>query len=64
MAHKRAIAPAQAPSGDTLTADLVGIGLLVGGAILAVTAAGTNLSAAWTAWGGWWTGNLVPPPAA
>jgi hypothetical protein len=32
MAHKRAIAPAQAPSGDALTADLVGIGLLVGGA--------------------------------
>jgi hypothetical protein len=31
MAHKRAIAPAQAPSGDALTADLVGIGLLVGG---------------------------------
>lgn len=31
MAHKRAIAPAQAPSGAALTADLVGIGLLVGG---------------------------------
>ena len=31
MAHSRAIAPVQAPSGDALTADLVGIGLLVGG---------------------------------
>jgi len=31
MAHRRAIAPAQAPSGDALTADLAGIGLLVGG---------------------------------
>lgn len=31
MAHRRAIAPAQAPSGEALTADLVGIGLLVGG---------------------------------
>jgi hypothetical protein len=31
MAHSRAIAPAQAPTGDALTADLVGIGLLVGG---------------------------------
>jgi hypothetical protein len=31
MAHSRAIAPAQAPTGNALTADLVGIGLLVGG---------------------------------
>jgi hypothetical protein len=31
MAHRRAIARAQAPSGEALTADLVGIGLLVGG---------------------------------
>jgi hypothetical protein len=31
MGHSRAIAPARAPSGDALTADLVGIGLLVGG---------------------------------
>jgi hypothetical protein len=31
MAHRRAIAPAQSPTGDALTADLVGIGLLVGG---------------------------------
>lgn len=31
MAHRRAIAPAQAASGDALTADLVGIGMLVGG---------------------------------
>ncbi len=32
MAHRRAIAPAQAASGDALTADLVGIGMLIGGA--------------------------------
>jgi hypothetical protein len=31
MGHSRAIAPARSPSGDALTADLVGIGLLVGG---------------------------------
>jgi hypothetical protein len=31
MAHSRAIAPPRSPSGDALTADLVGIGLLVGG---------------------------------
>jgi hypothetical protein len=31
MAHKRAVAPAQPATGDGLTADLVGIGLLVGG---------------------------------
>jgi hypothetical protein len=31
MAHSRAIAPAQSPSGHVLTADLVGIGRLVGG---------------------------------
>lgn len=31
MAHRRAIAPTQTASGDALTADLVGIGLLVGG---------------------------------
>lgn len=31
MAHSRAIAPARSPSGDALTADLVAIGLLVGG---------------------------------
>ncbi|MBL0275432.1 MAG: hypothetical protein IPQ24_04905 [Anaeromyxobacter sp.] len=31
MAHRRAIAPAEVPTGDDLTADLVGMGLLVGG---------------------------------
>ena len=31
MAHSRAIAPALAPSTDALTADMVGIGMLVGG---------------------------------
>jgi hypothetical protein len=31
MAHSRALAPAQAPSADALTADMVGIGMLVGG---------------------------------
>ncbi|HZZ83741.1 MAG TPA: hypothetical protein VFE30_04335 [Anaeromyxobacteraceae bacterium] len=31
MAHRRTIAPARTTSGDALTADLVGIGMLVGG---------------------------------
>lgn len=31
MAHSRALAPARAPSADALTADMVGIGMLVGG---------------------------------
>ncbi len=31
MPHRRALAPARAPSADELTADLVGIGILVGG---------------------------------
>lgn len=31
MAHSRALAPALAPSTDALTADMVGIGMLVGG---------------------------------
>lgn len=31
MGHSRVIAPGRSPSGDALTADLVGIGLLVGG---------------------------------
>ncbi len=31
MAHSRVLAPTQAPSGDALTAGLVGIGMLVGG---------------------------------
>ena len=31
MAHRRAIAPAQAATGDELTADLVGVGMLFGG---------------------------------
>ncbi len=31
MAHSRVLAPARAPSADALTADMVGIGMLVGG---------------------------------
>ncbi len=31
MAHRRALAPAQTPAADELTADMVGIGMLVGG---------------------------------
>jgi hypothetical protein len=31
MAHSRALAPAQAPAAEALTADMVGIGMLVGG---------------------------------
>ncbi|MBV7520945.1 hypothetical protein [Ensifer sp. ENS12] len=46
--------------GVALTEYLILLGLLIGGAITAVTTAGTNLSAAWTSWGTWWTTNLTP----
>ncbi len=55
---------AREEEGVALTEYLILLGLLIGGAIAAVTLAGTNLSAAWTAWGGWWTASLNPPPAA
>ncbi len=49
--------------GVALTEYLILLALLVGGVIAAVTAAGSNLSAAWDAWGTWWTSSLAPPPA-
>lgn len=57
---------AREEEGVALTEYLILLGLLIGGAITAVTAAGTNLSDAWEAWGGWWTASLEPPttPAA
>jgi pilus assembly protein Flp/PilA len=47
--------------GVALTEYLVLLGLLVGGAVAAVTAAGGNLSAAWESWGSWWTTNTSAP---
>ncbi|WP_083203500.1 Flp family type IVb pilin [Ensifer adhaerens] len=47
--------------GVALTEYLILLALLVGGVITAVTAAGSNLSAAWGEWGTWWTTELDPP---
>ncbi len=47
--------------GVALTEYLILLALLVGGVITAVTVAGSNLSAAWGAWGSWWTTSLQPP---
>ncbi|OHV74382.1 hypothetical protein [Ensifer sp. LCM 4579] len=56
---------AREEDGVALTEYLILLGLLIGGVIATVTAAGTNLSDAWDAWGTWWTENLEPPePAA
>ncbi|WP_428648636.1 Flp family type IVb pilin, partial [Roseibium sp.] len=41
--------------GVALTEYLMLLGLLVAGVIVAVTAAGTNLAAAWDSWGTFWT---------
>ena len=54
---------AREEDGVALTEYLILLGLLIGGAITAVTAAGSNLSDAWDAWGTWWTTSLEPPPA-
>ncbi|MBK5571190.1 hypothetical protein [Ensifer sp. SSB1] len=51
---------AREEEGVALTEYLILLGLLIGGAITAVTAAGTNLSAAWEQWGSWWTTELTP----
>ena len=50
----------QEEDGVALTEYLMLLGLLVGGVIAAVIAAGDNLSAAWDAWGTFWTGSLGP----
>ena len=47
--------------GVALTEYLILLALLIGGVILAVTAAGTNLASAWTSWGTWWTTNVSAP---
>lgn len=52
---------AREEDGVALTEYLVLLGLLIGGVVAAVTAAGTNLSSAWTSWGSWWTNTLSAP---
>lgn len=42
--------------GVALTEYLILLALLVGGVIVAVTAAGDNLAAAWVTWGSFWDG--------
>ncbi|MBR9650366.1 hypothetical protein IT775_04400 [Thalassobius aquimarinus] len=49
--------------GLALTEYLVVLGLLIGGVIGAVLIFGQNLSAAWTAWGGWIQSVLGATPA-
>jgi pilus assembly protein Flp/PilA len=46
---------AQEEDGVALSEYLILLGLLVGGVITAVTVAGGQLSAAWTAWGNFFT---------
>ncbi|MDC7743740.1 Flp family type IVb pilin [Rhizobium binxianense] len=56
---------AREEDGVALTEYLILLALLVGGVIVAVTAAGANLSAAWNTWATWFTANVsAPPPAA
>ena len=50
---------AQEEDGVALTEYLILLGLLVGGVIAAVTLAGTNLSAAWTSWAGFFNASLT-----
>ncbi|MCZ4091338.1 Flp family type IVb pilin [Sinorhizobium psoraleae] len=51
---------AREEDGVALTEYLILLALLVGGVIGAVTLAGTNLSAVWNGWAGWFTANLTP----
>ena len=46
---------AREEDGIALTEYLILLGLLVGGVIVAVSAAGDNLSAAWESWGNFFT---------
>ena len=41
--------------GVALTEYLVLLGILIGGVIVAVTAASVNLASAWSSWGTFWT---------
>ncbi|OAP37675.1 hypothetical protein AU381_12875 [Sinorhizobium glycinis] len=52
---------AREEDGVALTEYLILLALLVGGVIAAVTAAGSNLSAAWESWGSWWTSEVSAP---
>ncbi|MGZ2502382.1 hypothetical protein EHI47_01985 [Rhizobium leguminosarum] len=52
---------AREEDGVALTEYLILLALLVGGVITAVTLAGTNLAAVWTAWAGWFTAELSVP---
>jgi len=47
--------------GVALTEYLILLALLIGGVIVAVTAAGGNLASAWTSWGTWWSTNVSAP---
>ena len=51
----------QEEDGVALTEYLILLALLIGGVIVAVTAAGANLAAAWTSWGNWWVSNVNAP---
>jgi len=46
---------AREEDGVALTEYLILLALMIGGVIIAVTAAGTNLAAAWSSWGTFWT---------
>lgn len=50
--------------GVALTEYLILLGLLVGGVVGTVIAAGNNLEAAWSSWGTFWTQTNYTPPAA
>ncbi|MGO6664075.1 Flp family type IVb pilin [Rhizobium ruizarguesonis] len=52
---------AREEDGVALTEYLILLALLVGGVITAVTLAGDNLAAVWTAWAGWFTTSLAVP---
>ena len=46
---------AREEDGVALTEYLILLGLLIGGVIVAVTTAGSNLSTAWGTWGTFWS---------
>ncbi|WP_151611647.1 hypothetical protein [Sinorhizobium alkalisoli] len=51
---------AREEDGVALTEYLVLLGLLIGGVVLAVTNAGTNMATVWGQWGTWWTTTVAP----
>lgn len=48
--------------GVALTEYLVLLGILIGGVIVAVTTASTNLASAWSSWGTFWTSTVSYSP--